>query len=354
MNILISGSSSWPIWKFRKIFVKTLEDKNNKLFFLLNDDLYLHKIKLNKIRFNKKKKFLAYLSLISYIKKNEVKIVLEYDLTNLIQHKIAKIFYRYNYRLILIWAGLGSLYNNKGYFNLIEKMALRFFLKSCSDVILINKYDLEIVKNYLLHDKLRLIETEGFENKHTNRNKIKISNKSNYKFVSAFRPIKAKGIFEIANAAKFFQNYTFYVYIVPNNKNIKYNSKNINLSEFKKIKNLIFLDQVENLEDKLEKYDCLISASYGEGFGLSIAEATLCGLPVISTNVNGPRSIFRDESLIYVEAKSNQSLIKGIEKFKNLKADQKKIMVENAKKDLSKINNKKIFNKINKVMNEIS
>ena len=59
MNILISGSSSWPIWKFRKIFVKTLEDKNNKLFFLLNDDLYLHKIKLKKIRFNKKKKILS-------------------------------------------------------------------------------------------------------------------------------------------------------------------------------------------------------------------------------------------------------------------------------------------------------
>jgi len=350
LKLLISGASSWSIWKFRKNLIHYLARKDFELLFYLKDENFLKKI-LKKYNFFKSYNFIDFISLWKVISNYKVKVVLEYDLKNLIKHKILRLIYK-RYNIIIIWAGLGNWYNLKGNFNFLETFFLKFLLKECNKVILINNLDYKIVKNYKLHPNLDYINTEGFN--YSNVLKYNFKNKTSYKFVSAFRPIKSKGIYELINAAIKFPEHKFYIYTVENNKKIKYNSKNINLNIIKNYKNIFLNGIVDDFEKELSKYDCLISASYGEGFGMSIAEAVNNYVPVISTNVSGPKSVFKNNSMIFIKAKNNQSLIQGINIFLRKSLKEKTNMVLNAKNDLKKIDNLKIYKKIEKFINEIS
>jgi hypothetical protein len=350
LKLLISGASSWSIWKFRKNLIHYLARKDFELLFYLKDENFLKKI-LKKYKFFKSYNFIDFISLWKVISNYKVKVVLEYDLKNLIKHKILRLIYK-RYNIIIIWAGLGNWYNLKGYFNFLETFFLKFLLKECNKVILINNFDYKIVKNYKLHPNLDYINTEGFN--YSNVLKYNFKNKTSYKFVSAFRPIKSKGIYELINAAIKFPEHKFYIYTVENNKKIKYNSKNINLNIIKNYKNIFLNGIVDDFEKELSKYDCLISASYGEGFGMSIAEAVNNLIPVISTKVSGPKAIFQNKNLIFIEPKLNEELIKGIKIFINMSKKEKMNMALGAKEDLKKIDNKKIFKKIEGLISEAS
>ena len=50
----------------------------------------------------------------------------------------------------------------------------------------------------------------------------------------------------------------------------------------------------------LSKCDYFVLPSYYEGFGLVIAEADIVGLPVVSTNLDGPRKFLEDNDGIMV------------------------------------------------------
>lgn len=351
MKIIISGTSSWSIWKFRKNFINYLERKNYVIYYFLKEKNYLNKVSNKNYNFIHSFSVFYFIDLWKLLKNYKIKLVLEYDLKNLIKHKILRLFYK-DYKIIVIWAGLGNQFNLKDYFNLLEKLTLKLLLKECEKVILINRYDYEIVKKYNLHRSLAYIKTEGFI--HRNLKNPRLKQKTKYKFVSAFRPIKTKGIYEIINAAKNFAEHDFYIYTVKNNENIKYNTINEDLTAFKKYKNIFIKEIVNNFEKEVTKYDCLISASYGEGFGMSIAEAVNNLIPVISTKVSGPRAIFQNKNLIYIEPKSNEELIKGIKIFINLSKKEKINMTLRAKEDLEKIDNKRIFKRIESLISEAS
>jgi hypothetical protein len=351
LKLLISGTSSWSIWKFRKDLINYLENKDLEIFYYLKDELFLKKISKKKYKYSKSNFLIDFISLWKVISNNKIKVVLEYDLRNLIKHKILRLIYK-RYNIIIIWAGLGNRYNLKGYFNNFEKLILKSLLKECSKVILINKFDFNTAKKYHLHNNISYINTEGFN--YSKSLKYNFKNRKKYKFVSAFRPIKSKGIYEIIKTAIQFPEHNFYFYTVKNNKIIKYNSKNINLNKIQIYKNIFIKDIVNDFEKELPKYDCLISASYGEGFGMTIAEAVNNYIPVISTNVSGPKSVFKSNSMIFIKAKNDQSLIQGINIFLRKSSKEKIIMVKNAKNDLKKIDNKQIFKKVEKFINEIS
>ena len=64
--------------------------------------------------------------------------------------------------------------------------------------------------------------------------------------------------------------------------------------------------------------------------------------------------IFQNKNLIFIEPKSNEELIKGIKIFINLSKKEKINMTLKAKEDLEKIDNKKIFKKIESMISEAS
>jgi glycosyltransferase involved in cell wall biosynthesis len=54
------------------------------------------------------------------------------------------------------------------------------------------------------------------------------------------------------------------------------------------------LGRVEDVSSILVKLDVLVSASYSESFGMAMAEALVCGVPVVATATGGARSLIED------------------------------------------------------------
>ncbi len=340
-SIIVSSSSSWSLWKFRSDLIEKIS-KKNKIFFFSKEKKFLNKINIKNIIFQTHS-FRYYLKNILFLKEKKIDIFIEYDIKNLIFHFISKLIV--NYELIIICAGLGNYYNRKGYFNFIEILILKILFKKVDKTIFINKYDKKVFLDHKISNKKFIIPSEGYKLK---KDKIaKVKDKKRYKFVLASRPIKEKGIYEYLNVSKRFPKHLFYYYLIGNDKKkIFYNSKKINLNLLNFPNNFIIMKQVDNFRKNLKNYDCLVSCSYGEGFGATIADATNEGLPVISTTVNGPKYIFRKQSLIWFSPKSTKELEKKIYLFLNLSSERKKKLISNAKKDLEKIDTKIVNKKI--------
>jgi glycosyltransferase involved in cell wall biosynthesis len=62
----------------------------------------------------------------------------------------------------------------------------------------------------------------------------------------------------------------------------------------------------------LNKCDLYVSPSFTEGFPLSIAEAVILGLPVISTTCNGPKEILKNGEFGMLVENSENGIYKGI------------------------------------------
>ena len=56
---------------------------------------------------------------------------------------------------------------------------------------------------------------------------------------------------------------------------------------------VILIKQMSNPYSILKKCDCFVLSSHYEGFGLVLAEADILGLPVISTDIDGPRAFMQ-------------------------------------------------------------
>jgi glycosyltransferase involved in cell wall biosynthesis len=342
--IAISSSSSWSLWKFRKEFLEDLSKKNN-IIILSKENFYLNNIKFKNFFLYIEHNTKLFLKNIILLKNKKISKIIEYDIKNLIFHLFLKIFL--NYQLIVICAGLGSYYNKKGYFNLLEKFILWIIFQPVNKVIFINKYDQKILCR-IVKKKSYIIQTEGYNLKF---HKIKKKLNKKISFVLGARPIKEKGIIEYIEVAKQFPQFNFYLYLIGSNKNkIFYNSKNINFYELNIPKNLKIKINTKDFANRIKRYDCLISNSYGEGFGNTLAEAACAGIPIISTKTNGAKYIFKKKSLIWTEIKSIKSLKKAISKFIKLSKLERLTMINNARLDLLKIDSKIIIKKINQYL----
>lgn len=66
------------------------------------------------------------------------------------------------------------------------------------------------------------------------------------------------------------------------------------LNYAKKNENIIFIDKVDNIEEYYPLFDVLILPSYREGFGNVVIEAEAMGVPVIVSDIPGPRDAMKN------------------------------------------------------------
>lgn len=79
-------------------------------------------------------------------------------------------------------------------------------------------------------------------------------------------------------------------------------------------KRIMFVGQQDSPEDYLSAMDIFVLPSYREGFGIVNIEASAMALPVISTDVNGPRdAVLNSQTGILVPAKTINPLREAIE-----------------------------------------
>ena len=157
-TIAVSTSSSWALWIFRKKILESIS-KSYNIIILCRENLFLKEITFrNKVYFLKHK-FILFFNNIFYLKNKKIKKFIEYDIKNLFFHLFAKFFI--DYKLIVICAGLGSYYNNKGYFNFLEKIILWIIFRPVNLVFFINKFDNKILTK-IIKKKNVTIASEGY------------------------------------------------------------------------------------------------------------------------------------------------------------------------------------------------
>lgn len=115
----------------------------------------------------------------------------------------------------------------------------------------------------------------------------------------------------------------------------------------KKLKeNIIFLGNVNNIPKFLKKLDLFVLPSRQEGFGLVIIEAMAAKIPVISSNIEGPKEIIKNNKYGILFEKDNSNDL----------AEKILYEIEHPRKDLDDIysyskENFEITNMINKLRN---
>lgn len=127
-------------------------------------------------------------------------------------------------------------------------------------------------------------------------------------FVSTSRLVKAKGIRELIEAFKLINDPNVVLKLYGDGPDATYFK-----SLASGVKNIEFLGHVDDVIRALRNSDVLVHPSYHEGFGLSLVEAEMCGLPIIACNVGSIPEIVRDGvSGILVRPKNTKDLAKAM------------------------------------------
>lgn len=80
--------------------------------------------------------------------------------------------------------------------------------------------------------------------------------------------------------------------------------------------NVLFTGNVNNIEEYLQASDYYISTSLLEGLPLSVLEALACGLPILVSNIEQHKYIFRDENIGFTfESQNLESFVDNFNKL---------------------------------------
>lgn len=147
-------------------------------------------------------------------------------------------------------------------------------------------------------------------------NKI-LDKKNCTKFINVGRFSEEKGHKRLIDAFNIFykQNKNSYLIIIGGyGKLWKWTNDYIKTLDCKY--NVILIKSVSNPFSILKKCDLFILSSFYESLGLVLLESLICGVPVISTDINGPRGFMLEHKGRLVE-NSLEGILKGMNEFKD-------------------------------------
>lgn len=156
-----------------------------------------------------------------------------------------------------------------------------------------------------------------------------LNNKSLYKFITIGRFSKEKGHNRLIQAFNKFwkKNPNCYLIIIGGHGNL-YNQTLELIKNSPSNNNIIIIKSISNPFAILKQCNYFILSSFYEGFGLVLAEADILGLPVISTDIPGPKIFMEKNNGKLVENSENgiyQGLIKLYDgKIKAMNVDYEK------------------------------
>ena len=170
-----------------------------------------------------------------------------------------------------------------------------------------------------------------------NLNKFDISKKDEYNalirtrysisedaFVYIFigRVTKDKGINELLQAYRNIENKNTYLMLLGNTEiDNTVNAQLYNWSQ--QNENIIYVGNTNIVEQYLSAADCYVLPSYREGFGLSVIEAEAMGVPVIVTDIPGPKdAVINNVTGITVKKADVKSLEKAMIDIKNIDMEE--------------------------------
>ena len=327
-KIIIISNTAFSIEKFRKHYLSKIKKYFFKVYTPMDNKKKSGNINLQHSKFRSKNIISGIINLRKIIKNENPNIIIVYSSYYILILTLISFFY--NFQLISVVAGRGSLFYKKSKFLIfLLRNIFTFILKFSDKIIFINPGDLNFFsRNKSVKKKAYLLPTEGVE-------RIILKNKINKKkkFIFFARLIKEKGIDDYIKVAKIiktkYPECMFYI-AGPKSKSIIGQSK-YKMTEIKNIKNKPFVKYLGYIKDYKKifpKMDCLISPSSLEGAGTSVMEAMQSGLFVIGYKNTGHNYVMSGTGNFICKKNNVNELIKNIENYIKL-----------PKKKLIKINN---------------
>lgn len=117
-------------------------------------------------------------------------------------------------------------------------------------------------------------------------------------------------------------------------------------------KNIIYTGNVDDVERYLSASDCYVLPSYREGFGMSVIEAEVMGVPVIVTDIPGPvDAVIDNKTGLLVKKADENSLLDAMKKIRKL--NYQEMGKEGHKFASDNFEQKQLFDKIIESRNEL-
>lgn len=137
---------------------------------------------------------------------------------------------------------------------------------------------------------------------------LELLNSDLKKFITIGRFSPEKGHFRLLDAFKniLAENNEVFLVIIGGSSNFDYYKKTVEYAKEIGIEhNVLFILRSSIPYAIMKKCDYFVFSSYYEGFGIAIAEADILNLPVISTDVNGPRGFMQKYGGTLVDNSTN-------------------------------------------------
>lgn len=307
MKIVFSSNVSWSIYNFRKSLLKSFLDSGHEIISVANKDEYSKKLNDNNFNFkeikfnnNSKNPILDLLLIIKYI------VIYNRINPDIIFHNAVKpnIYGTIAASILKIpvinnISGLGTVFIKKSLSTHIVKLLYRYSQNKAHQVFFQNSddYNLFINNKLIEKDKGIIINGSGSDINHFKplpKNKIY----KNFQFLFIGRLLFDKGIREYIEAAKILKkehlNIDFNV-LGPFSFNNSSSVSEKELDLWISSKTINYLGETDDVKKFLVNADCVVLPSYREGMSKALIEASLMGLPIVTSDVPGCRDVIENK-----------------------------------------------------------
>jgi len=362
-TVAIVLNTSWNIYNFRLALIHALRDAGYRVILIAPRDEYSQKleddgfiyydIKMNNKGVNPFEDLLLIHDFYKIYKKTKPDILLNYTIKPNIYSSLAAKFLRIP--VINNITGLGTVFLNNNISSHIAHWLYKISL-SKNSVVFQNREDMRLfIEKRLIKEKSAIlipgsgIDTERFKTKHRLSEDKK--NKK-FTFLMIARLIKDKGVQEYIEAIRLVRqsnnrkNCTFKILgslYLSNPTAISQKELDSWVEE-----GLIeYLGHSDNVQEEIDKVDCVVLPSYREGLSRVLLEASSMGKPIITTNVPGCKDVVDDGVNGYlVEVKNSVELAQAINKMVNLPKNKLLSMgKEGRKKVVNDFSQQKVIDK---------
>lgn len=349
MTIAIVINTSWNIFNFRMGLLKALQKDGHKIICIAPKDQYTQKLKdegfiYHNIYINNKgtnpiedsKLIYDFYRLYKSLKPD---VILQYTIKPNVYGSIAARIL--NIPVISNVSGFGTMFLRGGLSAKLVKFLYKLSLKK-NRVFFQNSEDREFfIKEKIVNEKQTdLVPGSGIDTTKYEAVKKDFDSKT-ITFLMVARLVKDKGINEYIEAAKTikekYKNITFRLIepLYPGNPTAVTEDE---LQMWIDDDVVDYLGASDEVIELMKEVDCVVLPSYREGLSRVLLEAGCLGLPIITTNVPGCKDVVDDgKNGFLCEVKNFDDLALKMEKYINLKPEEKQLMAINSRIKCEKV-----------------
>lgn len=261
-----------------------------------------------------------FIQLVRFVRKNKISIIHAHGKGAGIYSRLIKLFIP-SVKIIFTWHGFHiETYNNlsKSIYILIEKM----FSKLTDLFINVSESERKACLDYKIYDeKKSVVIYNGIKDEFTSADKTSLRKKLNLpedKFIvlNISRFDKTKNVKAFVEIASLLQNETEIFFVLAGDGEEK--TEILEMINQRRLQNILLPGFVNNPIEYIQAADIYLSTSLSEGLPYTLLESSMCGKPMVASDVRGNNEVVQNDvnGLLY-DLKNTYRAVEHILKIKS-------------------------------------